>query len=34
MPKLSNSFVVNRPVEDVLSYIASFENRVNSTVEI
>ena len=29
MPRLSSSFVVNRPVEDVFSYIASFENRMN-----
>ena len=29
MPKLSSSFVVNRPVEDVFTYLASYENRLN-----
>ena len=29
MPRLSASLVVNRPVEDVFSYVASFENRMN-----
>ena len=28
MPRLSTSFVVNRPVEDVFTYLASFENRL------
>ena len=27
MPRMSTSFEVNRPVEDVFSYVASFENR-------
>ena len=29
MPRHTASFVVNRPVEDVFSYVASFENRLN-----
>ena len=29
MPKLSSSFVVNRPVEDVFAYLASYENHLN-----